>query len=88
MLNTVWILIQIGLMVLVAVGVAGFITSWVRAYHKVENIEKRSQQLAVLQPWWFLNRKLLLAEFDYIRIQAIKFLLLYLVPLLILWGIH
>ena len=61
-------IVKITLIAVVAIGVIGFILSWAQAYRKVENIEKRSQQLAVLQPWWFLDSQLLPAEHEPINI--------------------
>ena len=80
-------ILKIILIAVVAIGVIGFLLSWAQAYRKVENIEKRSQQLAVLQPWWFLDSQLLPAEHEHIRFRAIKFFVLYLIALLILWWI-
>jgi len=80
-------IIKFTLIVVTGIGVVGFLVSWVQAYQKVENIEKWSQQLAVLQPWWFLDSKLLSKEYEYIRFRAVKFFVLYLVPLLILWWL-
>ena len=53
-----------------ATGVIGFLLSWVQAYGKVGNTRKRSQQLVVLQPWWFLNSQLLPAKHEHIRFRA------------------
>ena len=80
-------IVKIILIAVTAIGIIGFLVSWAQAYSKVENIEKWSRQIAVLQPWWFLDGKLLSKENEYIRFRAIKFFVLYLVPLLILWWL-
>ena len=81
------IILKITLVIMAGIGIMGFFVSWVQAYQKVENIEKWSQQLAVLQPWWFLDSKLLLKEYEYIRFRAVKYLVLYLVTFLTLWWL-
>jgi len=80
-------IIKIILIVVTAIGAVGFLVTWAHAYQKVENIDKWSRQIAVLQPWWFLDSKLLSKEHEYIRFRALKFFVLYLVPLLVLWWL-
>lgn len=80
-------LLKIILIVIAGIGIVGSLVSWVQAYQKVENIDNKSQQIAVLQPWWFLNGKLLSKEHEYIRFRAAKYFVLYFVPLVVLWWL-
>jgi len=79
--------LKITLIVVTGIGIFGFLVSWVQAYQKVENIEIRSQQISALQPWWFLDGKLLPKEHDYLRFRAAKYFVLYVVPLLVFWWL-
>ncbi len=81
------VIIKIILIFFIVIGILGYLASWVHAYHRVENLEKWKQQMAALQPWWFLDKNLLKKEFDYIRKKAIIYLIVYLVPFIILWYI-
>ena len=67
-------IIKLLLLPIIFIGVIGFLISWVEAYYKVINIKNKSQQMAALAPWWFLDNKLLPEEHEHIRIRAIKFL--------------
>lgn len=80
-------ILKLTLIVVTGIGAIGFFVSWVQAYHKVENIDKWPQQMAALQPWWFLDSKLLPKKYEYIRYKAIKYFVMYLIPLLTLWWL-
>ncbi|PCI59126.1 MAG: hypothetical protein COB34_03955 [Methylophilaceae bacterium] len=73
------------LKVITAIGVVGYVVSWIQAYNKVENIDKWSQQFAALAPWWILDGSLLTKEHEHIRYRAIKFFVLYVLSLFISW---
>ena len=82
-------LIKLALLVTTVAGIAGFAITWVQAYGKIKDTQNKHQQIAVLQPWWFLDKSLLPKECEYIRFRAVKFFFLYSVPLvLFVWVVE
>ena len=80
-------IVKVVLLAITGLGVTGFLTAWAQAYQKVENIEKWPKQMSALQPWWFLDSKLLSKEYEYLRFRAARFFVLYVASLLALWWL-
>lgn len=80
------ILAKFGLFMIAFAAVVGHLFFWVAAYHRVVGIEKWSQQAAVLiQPWWLLDKELLPAEHDHLRVKALWCFVVYVFAGLAIW---
>ena len=54
----------------VSITITAYLFFWIRAYQEVPRREEWSQQASALQPWWFLDKKLLPKDQDHLRIKA------------------
>ena len=62
--------VKIILVFALIVAAAGYLFSWFRAYRAAPT-DTWGQQLAVLQPWWFLDSRLLQGENARIKLQGL-----------------